>query len=62
MYDFTIQDAVRAFPEKNRVHPSRIIEESVKKGMLFKIIRGNYFYHILPINGDLIRIKMKVLH
>ena len=49
-YGFTFQDVTRAFPEKNRVHLTRILAEMVKKGMLCKITRGNY--HIIPINAD----------
>jgi predicted transcriptional regulator of viral defense system len=50
MSGFTFLDAARAFPEKNRVHLARTLAEMVNKGMLCKIIRGNY--HIIPINAD----------
>jgi predicted transcriptional regulator of viral defense system len=50
MFGFTMQDVARAFPEKNRVHLSRILAEMVKKGMLCKITRDNY--HIIPMNAD----------
>jgi predicted transcriptional regulator of viral defense system len=50
MYGFTLQDAERAFPEKNRIHLARILAEMVKKGMLYRITRGHY--HIIPMSAD----------
>jgi len=50
MFGFTFQDVARAFPEKNHVHPARILAEIVDKGMLCKITLD--YYHIIPLNTD----------
>ncbi len=49
-FGFTFQGVVKEFPEKNRVHLSRILADMVDKGMLYKIARDNY--HIVPFNVD----------
>ncbi len=48
--NFTFQDVVSEFPEKNPVLLSRTLSDMVTKGMLCKIARDNY--HIIPLNED----------
>ncbi len=50
MFGFTLQEVIREFPGKNRVHLARILADMVDKGMLCKITRDNY--HIIPFNAD----------
>jgi len=50
VFDFTLQDLTREFPEKNRSYLARTLAEMVDKGMLCKISRGNY--HIIPVHAD----------
>jgi len=48
--NFTFQDVVSEFPEKNPVVLSRTLSDMVAMGMLCKIARDNY--HIIPLNED----------
>ncbi len=47
---FTIQDAVREFQEKNRVYLARILVNMVDKGILCKIARDTLIRNFSNLN------------